>query len=214
MTHHTYDTLRAQHPELFANHTGGIEIIHTSEPGYGIVYQDEFITLIRDHVQFPDGTIGSYNRIFPTDMVPGCAMMPILDGRIVLIEHYRHATRSWHLEIPRGCGEPMMSPEDTAMRELAEEIDATARELIPLGDYHPDTGTLGHATALYAALIDGIGQLDRHEGIRRARVLSLEETESLVVSGELTDGFTLAALYRARLVGVLPACGRNDLVGA
>jgi ADP-ribose pyrophosphatase len=198
---HAYNKLRTECPDLFANHDGGIEILPAT-PGHGIAYQDRFITLVRDRVQFPDGTLGAYNRLYPTDMIPGCAMLPILDGRIVLIEHYRHATRTWHLEIPRGCGEPGGSPDDTALRELAEEIGATARELVPLGEVHPDSGILGLSTSLFAAVIDGIGDLDGHEGIRRTLVLPVDEVEELVRSGVLTDGFALAALYRARLVGV------------
>lgn len=201
----TYTALRQQRPELFTNHPDGIKILPPT-PTHGIAYQDQFIILIRDRVEFPDGTEGSYNRLVSADLVPGCAILPILEGNIILIEHYRHSTRQWHLEIPRGCGAPATTPEESAIRELAEEIGVTAHRMWELGAVHPDTGILaGEPVQLYAAEIRSIGQIDGHEGIRRALTVSAPEVEAMAADGQITDGFTLAALYRARLLGVLPS---------
>ena len=99
----------------------------------GIVYEDQYIVVLRDAVRFPDGHLDTYIRILPRDERPsGVAVLAMLDGRIVLLRHFRHATRAWHLEILRGFGSPGSSPEEDARREIAEEIGASPGEMTAL----------------------------------------------------------------------------------
>lgn len=98
-----YDVLRGERPELFRNEPGGIEILTDPaavEAAGGVVYQDPYVLLVRDAVRFPDGRTGTYMRSVSATAAPGCVILPLLGDRMVLIEHYRHATRSWHWEIP------------------------------------------------------------------------------------------------------------------
>lgn len=192
-----YEKFRNRHPELFVNHPDGIQITQES----GLVVSDRFVTLVRDPVKFPDGSSGTYNRVYSTDLVQGAAVLPILPGgKVVLIEHFRHATRSWHWEIPRGFGTPGMTAKETAAQELSEEIGSQVRSMSFLGEVFSDTGILGQSVLLYAAEIDSVGSLDDHECIRDARTMTLEEAEKWVMAGMLSDGFSLAALYRYRLM--------------
>jgi ADP-ribose pyrophosphatase len=101
-------------------------------------------------------------------------------------------------------GEPGATPEQNALRELAEELGAEPVELIPLGTMHPDTGLAAGYVHLFAARIDTVGPVERAEAIRRAVRLPFPEAESMAADGRITCGFTLAVLYRARLAG-LPA---------
>ncbi|TDC79088.1 NUDIX hydrolase [Streptomyces hainanensis] len=216
----SYHRLREARAELFANAPGGIEVLTapedvraarhaaeaasgTSEP-VGVVYADRFVTVVRDAVRFPDGHLGLYVRVLPTATGPAVVVLPLLgDGcDVVLVEHYRHATRRWHLEAPRGFGENT-SGEETAARELAEELGTRARSLVRLGSLHPDTGLLGSQVELFAARVDRIGPLERAEGIRRALTVSAAEAEAMIADGRLTDAFTIAALSQARLAGLL-----------
>lgn len=98
-----YEALRAARPELFRNLPDGIEIL--TDPAAvaaagGVLYRDRYLTLLRDPVRFPDGREGTYIRSIGTTAEPGCVVLPLLDGEVVLIEHFRHATRSWHWELP------------------------------------------------------------------------------------------------------------------
>lgn len=209
-----YEALRKEHPELFRNDPGGIEILDGPEglaaaeadPGcFGVVYADRFVTLVRDPVRFPGGSLGGYVRVVHAG-APGAVVLPLLTGegptRVVLVEHYRHATRAWHLEAPRGMGDPGEVPAVSAARELGEELGAEVRELLPLGPVYADTGLIGGRVELFAARIDAFGPLEEAEGIRRAVVLGFAEAEDLARSGDITDSFTLTALYRARLRGL------------
>ena len=68
----------------------------------GVVYEDPYLIVLRDAVRRPDGSLGTYARTLPASGAAGAAVLPLLDGKIVLLRRFRHATRKWHLEIPRG----------------------------------------------------------------------------------------------------------------
>ncbi|MFF3399235.1 NUDIX hydrolase [Streptomyces sp. NPDC002659] len=201
----TYDRLRTERPELFVNLPDGIEILSDPEAvaaAGGVVYEDPYVMVLRDPVRFPDGRTGTYIRSIGTTAEPGCVVLPLLDGEVVLVEHFRHATRSWLWEVPRGFGTPGLTGEQNAAKELREEIGADVRELIPLGAVHPDSGAVGDRVLLYAARIDTIGALALGEGIRSTLTVSFAQAEEMVGDGRITDAFTIVVLSRARLAGV------------
>ncbi|MFI1973664.1 NUDIX hydrolase [Streptomyces wedmorensis] len=211
-----YEQIRQNRPELFKNCPDGIEILNDADDvasvqaavrvqggmtSVGVVYEDSYITVLRDPVRFPDGALGFYVRIVETAGFPGVVVLPFLGDQVVLIDHYRHATRRWHLEAPRGFGEEGSS-EQNAVRELTEELGAEVDQLVALGIVHADSGLLAGYVALYAARIVRYGQVETAEGIRRAVPLTFTDAEELVRTGEVTDGLTIAALARARLAGL------------
>ncbi|MGI5135971.1 MULTISPECIES: hypothetical protein [unclassified Streptomyces] len=81
-------------------------------------------------------------------------------------------------------------------------MSAHPRQTVPLGELHPDTGLLAQQVQLFAARVESVGELERHEGIRRAKVVTCAEAEEMVRTGDITDAFTIAVLYRARLAGL------------
>jgi ADP-ribose pyrophosphatase len=98
----------------------------------GIAFHDQYTMILRDAVRFPDGSLGTYIRMVGNG-TPGVIILPIYQGQVLLIRHFRHATRTWHIEIPRGFGEKDSSNEENAQRELHEEIGAKISHLVPLG---------------------------------------------------------------------------------
>jgi len=166
----------------------------------GVLAHDPYLTLLREAVRFPDGSYGLYNRL----LVPfGVAMLPVIGERIVLLHRFRHGTRRWHLEIPRGCADGEDDFAGDARRELEEEIGAAGIELEDLGMLHSSTGCLDETYQLFLARIASVGAADVHEAIGELRLVTVEELQSLIASGELTDGPTLACFLRARLRGLL-----------
>ncbi|MFI1733776.1 NUDIX hydrolase [Streptomyces acidicola] len=183
----------------------------------GVVSADRYFVHLRDAVRFPDGRTGLYNRLLPPPgSTPGVVVLPLLgpDGGVVLVEHHRHSTRGWHWEVARGFGEADASGKENVDRELAEELGTRPTEVIPLGELHADTGLLAHKVQLCAVRVDRIGDLEKAEGIRQAITVSPAEAEAMVRSGEITDGFTIVVLYRARLAGLFDAGdGEGDGAG-
>lgn len=176
----------------------------------GVVFRDQYIEVIRDGVEFPDCTRGTYIRVLNRRRgIAGAAILPILAEKIVLLRHFRHATRSWHLEIPRGFAEATESPEQTAARELTEEVGVPPTSLTRLGDIHPDTGLLNARVAIFAATVESLQVAGKGEGIDNVKIVSVKELEQMIIAGDVTDAFTLAAVSMAHACGALP----NDNAG-
>jgi ADP-ribose pyrophosphatase len=203
-----YDNLRTAHPELFVNPPDAAhEIVFEPElqrvVGAGVMYRDAYYMLLRDAVRFRDGSVCPYIRLVPTAGHGGAAVLPLLDASIVLIRHFRHATRASHWEIPRGFAQSGEPPEETARRELSEELGVPAPKLYDLGSVHPDTGASNVCTRLYLARLTSLGQIEANEGIDEVRLVTPSEFDIMVRAGQITDSFTLAAALQARLRGLL-----------
>jgi ADP-ribose pyrophosphatase len=203
-----YNEFRIAHPEFFVNPPGAaFEIVFDpasqEKVGAGVIYKDNYVIFLKDAVRFRNGYVGAYTRLMPTAGRGGAAILPIVDGKVVLILHERHATRQRHWEIPRGFSEVGESPEETARREAIEEIDPADPEIIDLGGVHADTGATNGYTRLYLARVRGIGKLETLEGIDAFKELTIEEFDALLRADEITDSFTLAAILQARVRGLI-----------
>jgi ADP-ribose pyrophosphatase len=166
----------------------------------GVLAVDPYLLVMRDAVRFADGSYGLYNRL----MVPsGTAILPLLGNAIALLHRFRHGTRRWHLEAPRGAFSGTGTIAEEAGRELQEEIDCGPSELIALGELHSTSGCVDEVLHLFIARIDAVGAPDKHEAIEGIRVLPIQTVERLIADGEITDGPTLALFLRARLRGHL-----------
>ena len=191
---------RIEHAQAEARRVRERDGLSQHDTRVGILADDPYLLVLRDAVRFADGSYGLYNRL----IVPsGAAMLPIHDGRIVLLNRFRHGTRAWHLEAPRGSFSGVGTHEDEARRELLEEIGANAGEMIDLGTLHSTTGCLDEAHHLFLARIDGIGSPDKHEAIVEFCTFDVTEMERKISDGTITDGPTLALFLRARLRGLL-----------
>lgn len=169
----------------------------------GIAYEDQYLTLLRDAVRFPDGSPGTYIRtVAPPGGASGVIVLPVYEGNVLLLRHFRHGTRSWLLEFPRGFGEPEVSSGENARRELGEEIAGVVKRLVPLGPVHIDGGS-GQVDELFYAELDGYGAHDQMEGIAEVMAVPMAELDRMIADAEITDGYTLAAYARAKARGLL-----------
>ena len=166
----------------------------------GIAFQDQYMLILRDAVRFPDGTLGTYIRTVPPDQgAPGVVVLPLHEGDVLLVNHFRHATRTWHLELPRGFGHPGLTPEESARAELQEEIGATASRIEELGRVYPDSGADAGGVMLFLAYVSSHGEVDRQEAITELVRVPVVKLEQLISNNTITDGFTIAAYTRAKL---------------
>jgi ADP-ribose pyrophosphatase len=222
-----YDELRRSRPELFLNPPGaGTEILldpadvaaaeaevarrlrANGQPEEwaltGVVYEDQYLLIVRDAVRFRTGTLGTYIREFDPLPAPGVVILPVMGDKVILVRHFRHGDRRWHVELPRGYGTHGRDPQDDVRHELAEEIGATPTRIVPVGAMNPDAASLGDHVLLYYVEIDGFGEPDPEEGISEIIPADPVEVGRMIASGEITDGFTICAFARALLCGLLP----------
>lgn len=199
-----YDDYRDRHPGLFTNPPGSaFEILFDGasqrSAGAGVAYADPFVTVVRDAVRFRSGRVGAYVRVLPTAGHGGVVILPMSGGRIVLIRHFRHATRSWHWEVPRGMAMEGQTGEAAGRQEVREELGVQAGELRPLGSFHTDSGLTGASVDFFLTHLDRLGTLENEEGIDDVRLVTAGEFDDMVRTGEITDSFTIAAVFKARL---------------
>jgi len=172
----------------------------------GIILNDPYILVIRDLVEFPSGNRGSYFRVLnQADLKGGQGVVVLLrmNDKYLLLRQYRHPTRSWSYEVPRGFGEPGVPADEQAKNEVREEIKGEIAELIDLGEYHSNTGLEGSKAKLFYANLESVGKPAEEEGIESYLLVPLAELEAMIASAKITDGFTIAAYTRAKLRGLL-----------
>lgn len=138
--------------------------------------------------------------------VGGVGVLPVTrEGEIIMVRQFRYPFGEVILEIP--AGKLDHGPENIAecgARELREETGYTAGRLIDLGPSYPSPGFLNEVTHLYCALelTPGECQPDEDEFVEVVRI-PIAEVEQKIVSGEIRDLKTIAAMYRAHLRGLL-----------
>jgi ADP-ribose pyrophosphatase len=172
----------------------------------GIILNDPYILVLRDLVEFPGGRLGSYFRVLnQADLRggEGVVVLASMNNRYLLLHQYRHPTRSWSFEVPRGFGEPGVPAEQQAKNEISEEIQGEIEELIDLGIYHSNTGLESNKVRLFYAKLTSVGRPAEDEGIEGYHWASLAELEEMIANAKITDGFTIAAYTRAKLRGIL-----------
>jgi ADP-ribose pyrophosphatase len=168
------------------------QIEKTTGRRIGILHKDTYWLLLNDPVKFPNGKTGTYGRILwckSLQGIAGVAVMPILpNGKIVLNRNYRHATRSWEYELPRGVVNPNESPTEAAHRETQEETGMTLKELHLLGYMAPDTGLTNTVVPLFMATVkeQAQPQPEDSEAIAAVEAFTLQELKQGFLQGYLT----------------------------
>jgi 8-oxo-dGTP pyrophosphatase MutT (NUDIX family) len=127
--------------------------------------------LLRERCRSP--RTGAEHDFYVLHGADWCNIVPLTpdDGRVVMIEQYRHGTREVTLEIPGGVVDPGdASPLEAARREMLEETGYEAEVVEATGVIRPNPAILGNMCHSFVA-----------RGARRATAPRLEATEDIDV---------------------------------
>ena len=133
---------------------------------------------------------------------PGAVgVVPIEDGKIVLVRQYRPALEMEMLEIPAGKldveGE---EPEKAAHRELIEEAGLDASKLEELCSFYNSAGFSDEKTVIYLATemtrVEKMAASIEEQYMTTERV-PLEDVYEMIDSGYITDAKTIVGIYSA-----------------
>jgi ADP-ribose pyrophosphatase len=135
---------------------------------------------------------------------PGAVAMLAWDGeRLAMVRQWRHATGRVLLEIPAGTAEPGEPPEETARRELAEEVGLSATTWVEGPSFFTAPGFCTELMHLYLAtgLADASAEADADELIERSW-LALPDALAAVDDGRIVDAKSIAGIgWLARRLG-------------
>jgi len=153
---------------------------------------------------------GTYRVIrWNSGVESGAAVLSLTThGRVVLTRMFRHASRSWKLEIPRGIRKPGESIQDCGLREASEEsgISVTDRsQVFDLGKFDADSGILMASPSLIMVtdveVDEDLTNRDLSEATMGNLLLTPQQLFAKLKTGEVNDGFTEAAMLRAIVHG-------------
>jgi 8-oxo-dGTP pyrophosphatase MutT (NUDIX family) len=160
-----------------------------------IAYENAWLTVTEDTIEYPDGTTGIYGVVHKPDY----ALVIPLDGdRVHLVEQYRYPVAGRHWEFPQGSLRDSLdaTPEEVASVELAEETGLRAAALEVLGFLHDAYGVAdnGFHVVLATGLTDGPVNREHTEQDMRSAWFPLEEVWAMIADGRMTDSASVAAL--------------------
>ena len=169
-----------------------------------------FLRLTEERVAAPDGEALTRYVVRHLGAVVAVPVDETGEGAL-LVRQYRVAPDRDLLEVPAGKrdveGEP---PEETARRELEEEIGHTPGRLVKLAEFYNSPGFCDEYTHLFLALdlraVDGPRGVNAEERAMSVDRVAFADVDALVASGEICDAKTIIGLELARryLAGAYP----------
>jgi ADP-ribose pyrophosphatase len=157
------------------------------------IYEGPVFGIRRDEVIEPSGVRTRREVITHPGSV---VVLPVLpDGKILLIQQYRHATRQYLWELVAGRMDPGETPRKAAARELIEETGYRAKRMRVFLDVFPTPGFLEERMFILLAegLTAGEAEPEEDEEII-SRAYSHKQLEDMIRGGKLRDAKSIAGI--------------------
>lgn len=155
------------------------------------IYEGQVVSLRVDKVELLSGRRATREVVEHRGAV---AVVPLIDGDVLLVRQYRTAVGRTLLEIPAGTIEPDETVEACLQRELAEEVGMRAGRVDHLVTFYPSPGFLTEVVHVYVA-----GDLTPHRLAAEEEDLSivrvpLAQGRELIRTGEIRDAKSILGL--------------------
>jgi ADP-ribose pyrophosphatase len=159
------------------------------------IFKGKLIDVVRDTVREDDKT---YTREVVRHPGGSGIVACFDDGTIALVSQYRHPTVRYILEIPAGKLDPGERPEETAARELEEELGVVAGRMEQLTEFYTTPGFCSEKIWVFLAtdLRETAHRYEDDEIIEIVRVPFPRALE-MIASREIEDAKTIIGLLLA-----------------
>ncbi|HHF58335.1 MAG TPA: NUDIX hydrolase [candidate division WOR-3 bacterium] len=157
------------------------------------MYKGKILNLRVDKIQLPDHEEVTREVV---EFIGACAVVPVLDDTIIFVKQYRHPAGKKLLEIPAGKLEPGENIEETAERELKEEIGYRALDLHKIGEFYLTPGYSTEKIHIFIAqnLIPESLPRDKGEDIEVVKLPQVR-VYRMLKRGEFEDAKTIIGLF-------------------
>lgn len=167
------------------------------------IYNNPWIELEEFQVLTPAGTPGIYGKVHFKNK--GIGIVPVDDElNTWLVGQYRFTLDEYSWEIPMGGGPIGVDVLESAKRELKEETGLTAKKWTNIQRIHTSNSVTDEEGFIFLAegLEEGETAFEETEQLI-VRKLPLREALQMVMTGEITDGISIAGLLKvARLMNI------------
>lgn len=159
------------------------------------IFSGRVIRVTKDEVYLENGAIGTREVVHHNG---GAAVIALNHkGEIYLVRQYRYALQRELIEIPAGKLEKGEDPFAAAQRELEEEAGVRADTYCSIGPFIPTCGYCSEIIYLYAAKdLTPVACHPDPDEFLTVFTMPLHEAVARVMSGEITDGKTVAAILK------------------
>ena len=164
------------------------------------IYNGKIIKLRRDTALLPNGKTSTREVIEHNGGV--CVAALTDNDEVLFVKQFRYPYMEIVTEIPAGKRDGAdEDPLVCGKRELKEETGAEAESFIPLGKLYPSPGYCGEVIWMFAAtnLRYGEQHPDDDEFLSVEKI-PLEKAVQMILSGEITDAKTQAAVLKLKLL--------------
>lgn len=164
------------------------------------IYDNKWIGVTEYDVLNPSGGKGIYGKVHFKNLAIGAFPLD-REGYTWLVGQYRFTLDMYSWEIPEGGGDPDVPPVESAKRELLEETGLVAAEWTYLMDMHLSNSVTDERAILFLAR-----DLEQREAMPEeteqlvVRRLPFEEAYQMVEKGIITDGMSVAAIQKVKLM--------------
>ena len=163
------------------------------------IFEGKIINVRVDTVMLPNGSEAIREIV---EHIGAVCVVPVLpDGTTYMVRQFRYPFAEAVLEIPAGKLDEGETIEVAANRELEEEIGMRATDLIYMGEFRPSVAYDEEVIHMYLArdLVKTHQHLDEDEFLN-IETYKLDEVVEMVMNNELTDGKTIAAILKAKML--------------
>lgn len=135
-------------------------------------------------------------------MAHNSAVLPLLEGHIVLLRRWQPVSQKSSLEIPRIAIGSGHTPAQAAVTAVGQNIGSDVDRLVELGLLHVDTRQNADSVYLFLASLAQTGAAahsDLVKGNESAPVMPIVEFERMILANRITDAITISAFNFAKL---------------
>lgn len=163
------------------------------------VFEGKIITVKVDKALLPNGAQAGREVVEHPGGV--CILALREDGTVPLVRQFRYPLGDVMLELPAGKLEHGEEPRPAAIRELGEEVGLEPGELTDLGFIYVSPGFCTEKLHMYLARnVKTVPVHPDEDEFLDIVNLPFEKLVELVMSGQLTDGKTVATVLKTKVL--------------